>query len=79
MKFYVKSQDFEVVLSGEHLDSAENAACEAFLNYYKDNIKVSPVTIVSERGFCYHDHDNTEDKIFDTVDILRMAGFKFEE
>ena len=79
MKYYVKSNNFEVVVGGEHIESAEDAACEAFLHYYKDNTVISPLIIVSERGFEYCNHEHIEDKVFDTCKILEKAGFEFEE
>lgn len=79
MKFYVRSQDFAVVIGGPHIENAEQAACEAFLHKYKERTKVSPNTIVSERGFNYTAHEHYEDKVFDTEEILRKAGFKFED
>ena len=79
MKFYVRSQDFEVVVGGPHIENAEQAACEAFLHKYKDGTKVSPLTIVSERGFDYTTHEHEEDTVFDTCDILKKAGFTFED
>ena len=77
MKFYVRSHDFQVVVGGLHIKTAEQAACEAYLHKYKEGVQVSPITIVSERGFEYMEHD--QDKVFDTCEILKKAGFTFED
>lgn len=79
MKFYVTSYYFQVVIGGPHITSAEQAACEAYLHKYKGGTQVSPLTIVSERGFEYTTHDHEEDRVFDTCDILTKAGFTFED
>ena len=74
MKFYVKSQSFSTVVAGPHIASAEEAAVEAYLKHYKNNTILSPLTIVSERGFEYMDHDHNEDQVFDTLELLSKAG-----
>jgi hypothetical protein len=79
MKFYVSSHDFQIVVAGPHVASAEEAAIEAFLMHYKEGITISPLIIVSERGFEYFEHEHYEDKVFDTCDILKKAGFIFED
>lgn len=78
MKYYVKSNEFEFVVAGPHVTTARQAAIEAFLTHY-DKQFLSPLIIVSERGFEYHSHDYTEDKVFDTCEILKEAGFTFED
>ena len=75
MKFYVKSNTFQVVVNGQHITNAEEAANEAFLMCYKEGMTISPLTMVSERGFDYFDHNHDEDRVFDTRDILTSAGF----
>jgi len=79
MKYYVRSQDFEVVIGGDYIGNPRDAACEAFLRHYTEGTKVSPITIVSERGFDYTTHEHEEDHTFDTCEILKKAGFKFED
>ena len=79
MKFYVRSHDFRVVVGGSHITNAEEAAKEAYLHKYETRIQISPITIVSERGFDYMKHDHSEDKVFDTCKILEKAGFTFED
>lgn len=74
MKFYVKSRDFQVVVSGSHISNALEAGCEAFIMHYKDDITLSPLTIISQRGFDYMEHKHEEDDIFDTCVILKKAG-----
>ena len=77
MKFYVKSHDLQVVIAGPHIKNAKQAAIEAFLRNFKIGVSLSNLTIVSERGFDYMVHDYTQDKVFDTKDILIEAGFTF--
>jgi hypothetical protein len=79
MKFYVRSNSFQVVVAGPHITSAEEAAKEAYLKNYKTGTVVSPITIVSERGFDYTTHEHEEDHVFDTVEILAKAGFIIED
>ena len=79
MKYYVKSYKFEVVVAGPHIDTPENAVCEAFLKYYDADKPLSPLVIVSERGFEYINHEHSEDNVFDTCEILKKAGFTIED
>jgi len=79
MKYYVKSNNLNVVVMGEHIKSPMDAACEAFLTHYQEGMLVSPLTIVSERGFDYHDHDHNEDFVLDSIEVLAKAGFFIED
>ena len=66
------------VVCGPHIESPMDAAVEAFLRHYK-NQKLSPLVVVSERGFDYHDHHHTEDVVLDTNFVLQKAGFQIDE
>jgi len=79
MKYYVASHDIKVVIAGPHIECAKDAAMEAMLGYSKVGTTVANLIIVSERGFDYDRHDDTEDEIFDTEYILKEAGFTFGE
>ena len=74
MKYYVTSNELKVIIAGPHIKDAEEAACEAFLSRYRPGINISPLIIVSQRGFDYCNHENDEDKVFDTCDILTKVG-----
>lgn len=74
MKFYVKSRNFQVVVAGPHISNAIDAGCEAFITHYKDGTILSPLTIISQRGFDYLDHEHEEDEAFNTCEILKKAG-----
>lgn len=77
MKFYVRSNQLQTVVGGPHIESAKDAACEAFLSYYKEDMVLSPLTIVSERGWDYVEHEDCEDVVLITSDVLKAAGFTF--
>jgi hypothetical protein len=79
MKFYVRSKDLKVVIGGNHIKSHREAAKEALLQFFTSHISIAPLIIVSEKGFDYHAHNEEEDSVFDTMTILREAGFTIED
>jgi hypothetical protein len=79
MKYYVISGEIRTVIAAPHINSCEEAACEAMLKGMTEGVSASPMIVVSERGFELYTHGPTEDICFATQDILKKAGFKFEE
>ena len=73
-KYYVQSGTLRVVISRNDIEKPIDAACEACLSYYDSNTKAEKDIRVSERGFEHHDTDS----LFDTLFVLRKAGFEFE-
>lgn len=82
MKFYVRSFEFELVVSGAHIESPMDAACEAFLTVFSKphrRCQLSPITLVSERGFDYHTHNHAEDVVLDTSEVFLKAGLRWDQ
>jgi hypothetical protein len=75
-KFYIQSGELQTVIAGEHIETAEQAACEALL-ITKTN-EIAPLIVVSERGFDLVDHQQGDDTFFATVDILKKTGLLCE-
>lgn len=78
-KYYVRSGQVRAVISAPHIQSPEDAACEAMLTYLQEGVNVAPKIAVSQRGFDLFNHDINEDVIFDTEEILVKSGFIFED
>ncbi len=78
-KYYVLSGEIKTVVSAPHIENHEQAACEAVLSCMTEGVSAAPLIIVSERGFDLHEHGDNEDVVFATQDILKKAGFLFEE
>ena len=78
-KYYVTSGEVQAVISAPHVKNAEDAACEAMLEYLQEGVNCAPLIVVSERGFSYFEHESAEDRVFHTNDILEKAGFIFED
>ena len=76
MKYYVRSHNLRVVICAKHIKTPEDAACEVFLLKYNENTIVSPLIIVSERGFDYDEHEHYEDVVLRTDVIMHKAGIK---
>lgn len=79
MKFYVQSGQMQVVIAGPHIESPEDAACEALLKYIPLGAIVAPLMLISERGFDFNEHDITEDGVFATAEMLQKAGMLEDE
>ena len=79
MKFYVQSGQMKVVIAGSHINSSEDAACEALLTYVPKGMVIAPLMIVSERGFDFNAHETAEDNVFSTRDMLKLAGMLEDE
>ena len=71
-KYYVVSGELEIVLAGEHLESARQAACEAVL-MFRDK-QLAPLIVVSERGLDLFTHKDNTDQVFSTIDIAKEEG-----
>jgi len=73
-KYYVQTGMIRVVMAGPHLENAEDAACEALLQYVGKGLDPAPIILVSERGFECNLHEHIEDSFFSTVDLLIKTG-----
>ena len=71
-KYYVLSGKLQCVIGASHIACPRQAACEAILMYREKDI--SPLIVISERGFDLHSHNESEDVVLATVDILKEAG-----
>ena len=72
-KYYIQTGQIKVVLSAPWIENAEEAACEALLQY-ACTLTPAPLIIVSERGFECNLHEHNEDSFFATVDLLKKTG-----
>lgn len=71
-KYYVVSGELQLVLAAPHIGCPRSAACEAILMNKEKNL--APIIMVNERGFDLHSHNNNEDVVLATVDILKDCG-----
>lgn len=79
MKCYVQSGEIKAMVGGPHIEDEETAACEVMLKHMTEGKSAAPLIIVSQRGFEFQNHGPEEDTVFATQDILKKAGFIFEE
>jgi len=79
MKYYVVSNEVRHVVGGPHITSPREAAKEAMLQCFQEGVCIAPVIVVSERGFSLYEHGDDEDDVYSTEDILKEAGFTFED
>ena len=79
MKFYIQTGQLKVIIAAPHIETPEDAACEALLTYVPKGAVIAPLMLVSERGHEFNTHDMTEDCVLATVDILKRAGMLEDE
>jgi hypothetical protein len=75
-KYYVLSGQVRRIIAAPHITDSKTAAIEACLQHSNGLVigDLAPLIIVSERGFDFNIHEQSEDTIFSTVDILTEAG-----
>jgi hypothetical protein len=78
-KFYCISGNLQKILSAPHIESYEDAACEAILIGGKEGVSLAPLIIVSELGFDLHSHPADSDKVFATNLLLKKTGLLNDE
>jgi hypothetical protein len=71
-KYYIISGELEAVIAGPHISCPRQAAIEAVLTF--KNKSLAPLMIISERGFDVFGHDEAQDIVLATVDILKESG-----